>query len=669
MRINRLHLSIRCLPWLLTMADIAAAASERDLMGMSLEELMNIPVYAVSKFPQKKSDAPASVTVITAQEIKDYGYRTLGDILKSVRGLYVDYDRSYTYLGINGLRRSGGDYNGKVLLLIDGYRVNDIIYDQASLGTDFFLDTEMIERVEFVPGAGSSVYGSNAFLGVVNVITKDGKAFDGAEVSGQYASYGTDKERLSFGKRFDSGLDVLLSGSHYDSNGQNPYYRLNREDRAQGIVHGLDGDRSERLFGKLSYGDFTLETGYVSRKKSVPTAAYDVTFDQGPSNVVDQQFFADLRYGTELAKNLNFFGHAYYGRYDFTAQYPYYFPKSIELHFDRTTSQWSGLEARLVSTQIDRHKVIAGVEYQNNFQQDQLNYDLTPPHAVFTRALNHTYRAGIYAQDEYTVRDDLIFNIGLRDDYYSTFGNTLNPRIGAIYKPDYDTALKFLYGTAFRAPNAYELYYGAIEEKPNPGGVKPEKIRTYEIIAERQLTSQLRLTATGHRYLIDNLIAQIRDPADDMLQFNNVGHVRGWGADIEVEHLWDNGARLRASYSWSNLVDQASGTRLVNSPEHVAKLNLALPVWESRFRFGMDAQYIGERKGYLQKNVPGFPVFNLTLTTDRLLDRTPLKGLEVSASVYNLLDKNYGSVVGLENAMNSVRQDGRNFRIQLDYRF
>ncbi len=102
---------------------------------MSLEELINLPVVG-SRIRQKLSEAPADVSIVTRDEIKKYGYRTLADILKSERSFYVRNDRIYSYLGVRGFGRPG-DYNSRILLLIDGIRINDNIYDQAPIGTEF----------------------------------------------------------------------------------------------------------------------------------------------------------------------------------------------------------------------------------------------------------------------------------------------------------------------------------------------------------------------------------------------------------------------------------------------------------------------------------------------------------------------------------------------------
>jgi iron complex outermembrane receptor protein len=98
----------------------------KSLGQLSLEELMAIKVdtvYGASKFQQKVTEAPSSITIITADEIEKYGYRTLSDVLQSVAGFYVTNDRNYSYVGMEGISRPT-DYNTHLLIMIDGHRVN-----------------------------------------------------------------------------------------------------------------------------------------------------------------------------------------------------------------------------------------------------------------------------------------------------------------------------------------------------------------------------------------------------------------------------------------------------------------------------------------------------------------------------------------------------------------
>src|SRR4029077_1784343 len=174
-------------------------------------------VYAASKVEQKTTEAPSSITIVTSDEVKKYGYRTLAELLRSVQGFNVSYDRNYDFLGARGV--SLGDFNSRILLLVDGHRVNNNLTDGAAIGTAFLLDVDLIDRVEVIRGPGSVLYGNNAFFGVINVITRKGKQVDGVEASGEYGEFDTYKARVTVGKSFTNGWEFLFSGSYYDSAG------------------------------------------------------------------------------------------------------------------------------------------------------------------------------------------------------------------------------------------------------------------------------------------------------------------------------------------------------------------------------------------------------------------------------------------------------------------
>ena len=109
-------------------------------------------------------------------------------MLRSVRGFYVTYDRNYSYLGVRGFSRPG-DYNARVLLLVDGHRLNDNVFGSALIGSEFPLDVELIERVEIIRGPSSSLYGTSAFFAVINVITRDTPQVRGTEIAGALGSF------------------------------------------------------------------------------------------------------------------------------------------------------------------------------------------------------------------------------------------------------------------------------------------------------------------------------------------------------------------------------------------------------------------------------------------------------------------------------------------------
>ena len=217
-----------------------------DVLDMSLEDLMKVEidsVFGASGYQQKVNTAPASITIITADEIQRYGYQTLADILRNVPGFYVTNDRNYSYLGIRGFGRTG-DYNSRVLLLVDGHRINDNIFDQALIGTEFPLDIDLIDRVEVIRGPNSTQYVASAFLAVINVITKSTRKQDGLTASGEVASYGTYRSRLTYGHEFNDGLGMVVSGSYYDSAGPGRLFFPAFDSPASnnGIAQNVDSD-------------------------------------------------------------------------------------------------------------------------------------------------------------------------------------------------------------------------------------------------------------------------------------------------------------------------------------------------------------------------------------------------------------------------------------------
>ena len=195
-----------------------ARAESPDLTALNLEELMNIPVRAASGFEQRTAEAPSSVTILTRDDLRAFGYRTLADALSSVAGFYGSYDRTYHALGVRGFNRPG-DFNMRTLVLINGVRVNDPIFNQGRIGTDFSLDLDLIERIEVVRGPSSSLYGSSAFFAVINIVTREAKDVAPAEVAASAGSYNAFSGRLSLARVFGEKGSMLVSGSLLNSGG------------------------------------------------------------------------------------------------------------------------------------------------------------------------------------------------------------------------------------------------------------------------------------------------------------------------------------------------------------------------------------------------------------------------------------------------------------------
>ena len=644
---------------------------QRDLSEASLEELMKIEVasvYSASKYFQKVTEAPSSVSIITSEEIQRYGYRTLADALRSVRGFCVTYDRNYSYLGVRGLARPG-DYNTRVLLLIDGHRLNDNIYDGSLFGTEFPVDVDLIERVEIVRGPSSSLYGTSAFFAVINVITKRGGDAKGLMVSTEAASLGTHKGQISYGNKFDNSLELLFSISYYNSRGQRHLFYREFDDPAtnNGIAEQADDDRTTKFFAELAYREFILRGAFSSRQKGIPTAAFGTVFNDARTRTTDQRGYLDLRYEHAITSQLQISARVYSDLYRYYGTYVYDYSTDntplISLNKDLIQGDWWGGELLLTKTLLRKHKLTAGTEYRDNFRQNLINYDVDP-YARYLDNRRESKNVGVYLQNEFAIRENVNLSVGLRHDYHTIFGGTTKPRLGLIYHPAPKMAIKLLYGEAFRAPSNHELVYSPSEINNPNLALKPETIKTTELVVEKYLKDRIRLSASGYLYRINGLIARQIAPTEAYITYKNAGRVESKGFEFEIETRLAGGLEGRLGYTLQDSRDRETKQTLTNSPKHLAKFNLSVPLIKQRILASLELQYTSERRTLAGSDAPAFWLSNFNLFSQKLM-----KGLNLSFGVYNLFDQKYGDPGSSEHRQNTIEQDGRNLRLKLTYRF
>lgn len=662
----------------LTLACQAAVASDpipppppsTDLASLSLEELMDIEVpnvVAASRYLQKITDAPASVSLRTSRDNRLLGHRHLADALAGLPGTYLTYDRNYHYLGYRGFQRPG-DYLGRFLLLVDDHRVNENIFGGTGIGHDALLDFDLIERLEFIPGPSSSLYGNNAFLGVIHLTPRRGADVQGVEATAAAGSFDTYTTRLTWGQAWDNGLDVLLSASLYDSDGDTSitFDDFQRPSPSPAIARHMDDENAVRLYGSATFHDLRITAAWNHRDKTVPTASFGTRFNDPQYTTHDERGYVDAAYDLELSDAGHLRARVFYDHYHYNGTYPYEVPGAPDdrvINQDKASGRWLGSEVHFTQTLAERHTLIAGGEFRHNLRQSQQNFDEHPP-VTYVDVNSTGDEAGLFAQADLQLWPFLELNAGLRFDSFGSGDEALSPRAALIGHLSDLSRLKAIYGRAFRAPNAFESHYRDPEVHKPGGPLDPETIDTLELAWEQQLARHHRLRLSTYLYEVRDLITLTEDPADGLHYFANLDRARATGLELSWDASWESGLTARASYAYQRAESLDTHHSLSHSPEHLAKTQIILPLRRDRFFAGFESFYQSQSWNTHRVASDDFVVFNLTLYGIDLLP-----GLDASASVYNLFDADITHPAGAEHDLSVIPQNGRTFRIKLTYRF
>lgn len=628
-----------------------------DPSTMDLEQLMKIEiVVAGSKRAQQSRDVASFVSVVTAAEIKEHGYRTLADVLRTLPGFYVSNDRNYSYIGVRGFSRPG-DWNARILLLLNGLRTNENVYDLSYIGEEFSVDVDLIERVEVIRGPSSALYGSNAFFAVINVVTRTGSSLAGGEIATSAASFGTYSGRASYGRTFANDIDLLVSATYSDGNGRDLNYpEYDAPLTNNGIASGADHEGFHKILVTASKGDFSFQANSVSREKGIPTGSFATIFNDKRNRTTDGLSLASLGFDHAFSDSTSFSTRLHAGRYSYHGEYAYF--ADDPPNQDRALGEWLGVDVDAARKIGSRQFLTFGAEYRDNFKQSLKNFD-PDPYVLYADVQNSTARWGVFAQDEIKLAEPLMLYAGARLDRYEGFGSATSPRAALIYTPSSKTTFKLLAGRAFRAPNEYELHNETVNYKPNPL-LQPEHIETLELIAQHFIGRGLQVSASAFRNRLTDLTSLHLDPADSFFFYENQGEIHSKGLELQLDLNRGHGVTGQLSYSLQNTEDRVTNMDLTNSPGQMVQTQLRFPILASGATVAVDAQYMSTRTTVAGNVAGSHVVTNLSLFAPRTFGR-----FDLSATVYNAFGVMYGDPVSEDFAEDTIRQDGRNFRVRM----
>lgn len=629
---------------------------QTELTELDLSELMQLEVEEVvgaARRSQSRDEAPSAVTVLTARQIRDHGYRTLTEALRAVPGLHVTYDRNYAYLGVRGFY-APGDYNSRVLLMVDGHRLNYGVYGGLNLGFESPVDITTLERIEIIRGPGSSMYGSNAFFAVINLVTRKGGAEPGMALDAEVGEWGTYLGRARWSAVLADGSELFVSARTYTSQGAAIEYDEFAGGPWGGLARHNDYEQAQQVQARWDRGEWSVAAGLAWREKGIPTGSYGTVFETDRNRTIDVQGYFDLGWrrtrdsGSSTQANLRYDEYEYRGRYiyDDTANGG---PPDLVFR-DRTNARTLSFEALHAMDGAWRDRLTYGGEVRWNFDADQLNLDNVYGVALSDRR-DHV-NGGVFVQDEFSLDDSTTLLAGLRFDHYQWFGGWLTPRIALQRRLGERARVKLLYGEAYRAPSEYELFYSDGVTQVGNEDLTPERIGTVEAILSGELGAGLEGSVGVFHNELDDMIVLGSGPGGTQA-FDNADASQADGVELELVKRWESGARVRMSHSYQEVVDERTGARLANAPRQLSQLVLESPLFTPRLRVGLELIHVGSRLSVAGGEAPAYVLTNLVVRAPELLP-----GLELYARAINLFDVTYEDPVGVDLVQDTLEQDG-----------
>jgi outer membrane receptor for ferrienterochelin and colicins len=639
-------------------------SEERNSPKRELLIFEEIPlVISAAKHEQNILEAPSAVTIITKSDIENYGYRSLAGILRDVMGFDVINDRNYEYLGVRGFTRLG-DYSTRVLVLVDGHITNDNWLGSSSIGFDFGIDPDLIEKIEIVRGPGSALYGTNAFFAIVNIITKRGRSLNGFLVSGELGSLGMKKGILGYGRKINKDLEFTFSGSVMDTKGGKLYYKEFDNGITDGWTEGTDYERVYAYLGNLQFKNLGIYSKFSYREKGIPTASYGIIFNDRRNKTMDARSFLELDYSHFFDTKRQFsgkiyFDNVYYKGYWYSDDPDYYF------NIEKGGGNWVGFEGLYSWDISSRSRLMLGGEYQHHWLKTSNEWynleNIFSDTDSYEDKYSYNFWA-LYLQEELKLNHRLSLTLGLHYDNYPVISGITNPRVAFIFTPFPKSTLKLLYGEAFRAPSIYEKYstdYQTMETNPN---LKPEKVKTFEGIWEQKLSANFRSRLALYRNDISKLIYQVLNE-EGLLQYQNTSDAVASGAEFELNCKLSSGWSGFLNFALQDSKDKKTNKRVINVPRKIGSLGLVVPLYKEKVRLSLKEHYSDERIGKREDiKIPSYFLTDATFSAKNLI-----RNLNLYFSIYNLFDKVYYNAAGEEHIQDLIEQDGRSFRLKLSY--
>lgn len=490
--------------FLISMAMVSFLSAQQEkpvdiLFDLSLEELMNVTITTATKNPQKLNEVPSAITVITRSDIKNWNAKTVIDVLRFIPGFYVEnYLGNLNIVSARGFHPTGYSKSA-FLMLIDGRPANDIDFGNAN----FLMSTRNIKQIEIIRGPGSALYGANAFLGVINIITLNAKDIASGSQTGLLSDFtigqqGILQTGINYSKNYNDEFSIYSGLEFSKQNKQVEKYSGYNSSFTEILKKSKNENYQDidYLF-KVNYKQFKFSSGFNFQNSQYPLHFGTLYFVD--KEETDKTYaFADITYLNEIGEDLSFQIKSYINLNQVKEKLQeskFNFSPIINLNVDSLTRPNDVNEIRLgAEGQFTynfkmagiANKIITGLELRDERVDYHHTKNINSTNIYELKEFSNS-TIGLFLQDKIELIKNFNFYLGGRFDYHSKYGNNFSPRISAIYNnTDSNFSLRANFGEAFKAPSFHQLYNhkidpGFISPKDTLASLKPEKLKSFDI--------------------------------------------------------------------------------------------------------------------------------------------------------------------------------------------
>lgn len=620
---------------------LAASSAEEDV------------VVGAAKREQSLGNVASAVTVVSADRIKRFGYRTVGEAVSGVAGVYLEDNRINASLGIRGLQIPG-DFNTRILILVDGATVNEAWGASSGLGYENLVSIDEIARIEVIRGPVSSVYGANAFFGIINIVTRG--AAESAPAWGRF-TIGKIGGVVGTAGFAAGGVDQQIRGSVLAMK------RFGETLYVPDVGSGLGGDGANALLASMvgTYGRTFGQIRAYRARRDAPFAPYDGdTAVDTPYIQLNSQLLIEGGHTREISKRATVAARAYLNVYRFFDDIKEYTVDEMtgeklepSTFLDYGDSQTIGSEVRTRYEVREDGKlgITAGAEASYNRTKSRSFYEDDPAGGAGPNGEGIPFNfalAGVYTEVDTAPTEWLGATFGLRYDYNSKVDQRLSPRAALFLSKREKYGLKFLFADGFRNPSAFEyaFYDNTTFKAPDPTDpLNAERIRSFEAVAWAKPVAGLSTRLSGFYWDARDIIVQVQDPADLLLQFQNIGRFVTQGVEAEASYRTASGwysfagaALARVGSSDEAGEDLAYGD-VADAAPFTASAGLSTPKLWDKVHVSGELNVIGPRPTRPALDGSASPDSPTWLGANLVLHAPNIRGFDVTLAARNLRGK------------------------------